>query len=115
MCGLRAIPRRAWALCAPARPCLCGPAPCSVGGKKFGAAGEYFGKDGVAITTDGGAVFTAYDAALQTEARYGAFPSVRTFNSPTVDMLGTPSPCAYTLLAAPVRVRRSCSVGLLRR
>jgi len=45
------------------------------GGKKFGVTGQYGAVNGVGLSVDGGATFTAYDAKLTTDARYGAFPS----------------------------------------
>jgi hypothetical protein len=50
-------------------------------GTWFAATGEGLtGDDGVAVTTDSGATFTVYNITqLQTEARYGAFPSATTW------------------------------------
>lgn len=45
------------------------------GGKKFGVTGQYGRKQGVAISVNSGKQFTAYDAGLYTDARYGAFPT----------------------------------------
>eukprot|EP00048_Salpingoeca_helianthica_P014461 m.221809 g.221809 ORF g.221809 m.221809 type:complete len:410 (+) comp15890_c1_seq1:57-1286(+) len=44
---------------------------------KFAVTGDYTArhKDGVALSVDSGRTFTAYDASLFTEARYGAFPT----------------------------------------
>lgn len=36
-------------------------------------------KNGVGVSTDGGHTFTAYDAQLKTDARYGSFPSATTW------------------------------------
>lgn len=51
------------------------------GGKKFGVTGTYglAQTEGVGISVDGGVTFKTYDAALQTEARYGAFPTDTTW------------------------------------
>jgi hypothetical protein len=46
-------------------------------GKRFGVTGSYGPTgdiEGVGISVDGGKTFTTYDAALDTRARYGAFP-----------------------------------------
>lgn len=44
-----------------------------------GEFGLFKPKNGVAISTDGGVSFTTYDAGLFTDARYGAFPSAKTW------------------------------------
>ena len=45
------------------------------GGLKFGVTGQYGAVEGVGISVDGGKTFKTFDAKLDTEARYGAFPS----------------------------------------
>jgi len=52
------------------------------GGLKFGVTGQYglfTETNGVGISVDGGKTFKVYDANMQTEARYGAFPSDTTW------------------------------------
>ncbi|KAA0169532.1 hypothetical protein FNF28_01977 [Cafeteria roenbergensis] len=44
-----------------------------------GEFGLFNPKNGVAMSTDGGAIFTTFDAKLFTDARYGAFPSAKTW------------------------------------
>ena len=44
-----------------------------------GDFGLFTSKNGIAVSTDGGHTFTAMDAQLKTDARYGAFPSATTF------------------------------------
>lgn len=52
-----------------------GPRSAPTGLAVVGTFGLIDPKDGIAVSTDGGVVFTAYDAQLFTDARYGAFPS----------------------------------------
>jgi len=52
------------------------------GGLKFGVTGQYglfTSVNGVGISVDGGKTFKAYDANMQTDARYGAFPTDTTW------------------------------------